>query len=176
MKIVQKKVVELVPYAKNTKKHDKKQVANVAESIKQYGFVQPVVIDKDGVIVIGHCRVLGAKKLGMKEVPCVCVEDLTPEQVNALRIVDNKSNESEWDLDYLAEELADVDLSAFDFDFGIDPEEEETAAVDDEYEAEIPDEPYVKVGDLYQLGRHRLLCGDSTSMADVQRLVGGGTS
>jgi ParB-like chromosome segregation protein Spo0J len=106
MEIIQRKVSELVPYAKNTKKHDKKQIANVAESIKQYGFVQPVVIDKDGVIVIGHCRVLGAKKLGLKEVPCVCVDDLTPEQVNALRIVDNKSNESEWDMDYLADELA----------------------------------------------------------------------
>lgn len=173
MKIEQRKVADLVPYAKNTKKHDKKQIANVAESIKQYGFVQPVVIDKDGVIVIGHCRVLGAKKLGMKEVPCVCVDDLTPEQVNALRIVDNKSNESAWDLDYLAEELAAVDLSAFDFDFGIEEEEEETEIVEDDYEAEIPEEPYVKVGDLYQLGRHRLLCGDSTSANDVQRLAGG---
>lgn len=173
MEIIQKKVAELIPYAKNTKKHDKKQIANVAERIRQYGFVQPVVVDKDGVIVIGHCRVLGAKKLGMKEVPCVCVDDLTPEQVNALRIVDNKSNESEWDMDYLAEELPDLDLSAFDFDFGIKFDEEESAAVDDEFEAEIPEEPYVKVGDLYQLGRHRLLCGDSTKMDDVQRLMGG---
>jgi site-specific DNA-methyltransferase (adenine-specific) len=138
MEIIQKKVAELIPYAKNTKKHDKKQIANVAESIRQYGFVQPVVVDKDGVIVIGHCRVLGAKKLGMKEVPCVCVDDLTPEQVNALRIVDNKSNESEWDMDYLAEELPELDLSAFDFDFGIKFDEEEPAAVDDEFEAEIP--------------------------------------
>lgn len=144
MEIIQKKVAELIPYAKNTKKHDKKQIANVAESIRQYGFVQPVVADKDGVIVIGHCRVLGAKKLGMKEVPCVCVDDLTPEQVNALRIVDNKSNESEWDMDYLAEELPELDLSAFDFDFGIKFDEEEPAAVDDEFEAEIPEEPYVK--------------------------------
>lgn len=173
MEIIQKKVAELIPYAKNTKKHDKKQIANVAESIRQYGFVQPVVVDKDGVIVIGHCRVLGAKKLGMKEVPCVCVDDLTPEQVNALRIVDNKSNESEWDMDYLAEELPELDLSAFDFDFGIKFDEEESAAVDDEFEAEIPEEPYVKVGDLYQLGRHRLMCGDSTKMDDVQRLMGG---
>ena len=124
MDIVQRNVSDLIPYAKNTKKHDKKQINNVAESIKQYGFVQPVVIDKDGVIVIGHCRVLGAKKLGMKEVPCVCVDDLTPEQVNALRIVDNKSNESDWDMDMLAEELPELDLSAFDFDFGIEEDEE----------------------------------------------------
>ena len=174
MKIVQKKVAELVPYTKNTKKHDKKQIANVAESIKQYGFVQPVVVDKDGVIVIGHCRVLGAKKLGMKEVPCVCVDDLTPEQVNALRIVDNKSNESEWDLDYLAEELADVDLSAFDFDFGIDDEEEETEIVEDEApEVDKDAEPIVKLGDIWQLGRHRLMCGDSTDKATVEMLMDG---
>lgn len=85
MNIENKPLADIVPYAKNAKKHDKKQIDNVAESIKQYGFVQPVVVDRAGVIVIGHCRVLAAKKLGMKEVPCVCVDDLTPEQVNALR-------------------------------------------------------------------------------------------
>ena len=89
MNVVYKKLREITPYDKNAKKHDKTQIANVAESIKQYGFVQPIVIDRDGVIVIGHCRALAAKKLGMKEVPCVCVDDLTPEQVNALRLVDN---------------------------------------------------------------------------------------
>ena len=82
-------IKEIVPYARNAKKHDKRQIDIVAESIRQYGFVQPVVIDRDGVIVIGHCRVLAAKKVGMEEVPCVCVDDLTPEQVNALRLVDN---------------------------------------------------------------------------------------
>lgn len=85
----------------------------------------PFVIDRDGVVVIGHCRALAAKKLGMKEVPCVCVDDLTPEQVNALRLVDNKSNESDWDFDLLADELPGLDLSAFDFDFGIEDEEED---------------------------------------------------
>lgn len=109
---------DIVPYAKNAKKHDKTQIKNVAESIKQYGFVQPIVIDRDGVIVIGHCRALAAKKLGMEEVPCVCVDDLTPEQVNALRLVDNKSNESEWDFDLLADELDTLDLQEFDFDWG----------------------------------------------------------
>ena len=117
-------VKELVPQARNTKKHDKTQINNVAESIKQYGFVQPIVIDKDNVVVIGHCRLLAAKQLKMKEVPCVCVEDLTEEQVKALRIVDNKSNESEWDFDILPDELAELDLSDFDFDFCIDDEEE----------------------------------------------------
>lgn len=111
---------EIAPYEKNAKKHDKRQIANVAESIKQYGFVQPIVIDRDGVIVIGHFRALAAMKLGMDEVPCVCVDDLTPEQVDALRLVDNKSNESEWDFDLLADELPGLDLSAFDFDWGLD--------------------------------------------------------
>ena len=92
MEITKRRLADIVPYAANAKKHDKRQINNVAESIKQYGFVQPIVIDRDGVIVIGHCRALAAKKLGMEEVPCVCVDDLTPEQVNALRLVDNKSN------------------------------------------------------------------------------------
>ena len=124
MNIESKLLADIVPYAKNAKKHDNRQINNVAESIKQYGFVQPIVIDRDGVIVIGHCRALAAKKLGMKEVPCVCVDDLTPEQVNALRIVDNKSNESDWGYDLLADELAELDLSGFDFDFGIEDEED----------------------------------------------------
>lgn len=126
MNIESRLLADIVPYAKNAKKHDNRQINNVAESIKQYGFVQPIVIDRDGVIVIGHCRALAAKKLGMKEVPCVCVDDLTPEQVNALRIVDNKSNESEWDFDVLPDELAEIDLSDFDFDFGVSFDEDDT--------------------------------------------------
>nr|DAQ80176.1 MAG TPA: ParB protein [Caudoviricetes sp.] len=136
MNIVQKKLSEIVPYAKNAKKHDKKQIANVAESIKQYGFVQPIVIDRDGVIVIGHCRALAAKKLGMEEVPCVCVDDLTPEQVNALRLVDNKSNESDWDFDLLADELPGLDLSAFDFDWDFQ-DTDETELTNEEREQEF---------------------------------------
>ena len=126
MKVTEISVKDLKPYEKNTKKHDKTQIANVAESIKQYGFVQPIVIDKDNVVVIGHCRLLAAKQLKMKEVPCVCVEDLTEEQVKALRIVDNKSNESEWDFDILTDELAELNLSDFDFDFGVSLDEDDT--------------------------------------------------
>ena len=164
----------LVPYEKNTKKHDKTQINNVAESIKQYGFVQPIVIDKDNVVVIGHCRLLAAKQLKMKEVPCVCVEDLTEEQVKALRIVDNKSNESEWDFDFLADELADLDLSDFDFDFGIDDEEEETEIVEDEApEVDEDAEPIAKLGDIWQLGRHRLMCGSSLAQTDIDKLLDG---
>ena len=125
MKVANRNLAELTPYADNAKKHDSTQIANVAESIKQFGFVQPIVIDRDGVIVIGHCRALAAKKLGMKEVPCVCVDDLTPEQVKALRIVDNKSNESPWDFDILSGELADFDFGDFDFDFSLEDEGED---------------------------------------------------
>ena len=131
-------IKEIVPYAKNAKKHDKRQIDNVAESIRQYGFVQPVVIDRDGVIVIGHCRVLAAKKLGMEEVPCVCVDDLTPEQVNALRIVDNKSAEdgAAWDFDMLSMELPEIDLSAFDFDLDLQ-DTDETELTNEEREREF---------------------------------------
>ena len=174
MEIKNIKTEQLVPYDKNTKKHDKTQINNVAESIKQYGFVQPIVIDKDNVVVIGHCRLLAAKKLKMKEVPCVCVEDLTEEQVKALRIVDNKSNESEWDFDFLADELLEIDLSAFDFDFGIEYEEEETEIVEDEApEVDEDAEPIAKLGDIWQLGRHRLMCGSSLAQADIDKLLDG---
>ena len=171
MEVKSLKLDSITPYGKNAKKHDKRQINNVAESIKQYGFVQPIVVDRDGVIVIGHCRALAAKKLGMEEVPCVCVDDLTPEQVNALRLVDNKSNESDWDFDLLADELPGLDLSAFDFDWGL-CDELNGSVVEDDYDPVLPAEPKSKLGDVYKLGDHRLMCGDSTSLTDVQRLVG----
>ena len=117
MQIIQKKLEDIVPYANNTKKHDETQIKNVAESIKKYGWVQPIVIDNDGTIVIGHCRALAAERLGIEEVPCVVVSDLTEEEINALRIVDNKTNESPWDFDLLSAELPEIDLSDFEFDF-----------------------------------------------------------
>ena len=135
MNVQNRKLSELTPYPGNAKKHDKKQIANVAESIRQYGFVQPIVVDRDDVIIIGHCRALAAKKLGMDEVPCVSMDDLTPEQVNALRLVDNKSNESNWDFDLLADELPGLDLSAFDFDWDFqDTDETELTNEDREQE------------------------------------------
>lgn len=172
MEVKNRKLSSITAYGKNAKKHDKTQINNVAESIKQYGFVQPIVIDRDGVIVIGHCRAMAAKKLGMEEVPCVCVDDLTPEQVNALRLVDNKSNESDWDFDLLADELPGLDLSAFDFDWGL-RDELDDSVVEDDYDPVLPAEPKSRLGDIYQLGSHRLMCGDSTSLTDVQKLVGG---
>ena len=119
MQIIQKKLADIVPYANNTKKHDETQIKNVAESIKKYGWVQPIVIDDDGTIVIGHCRALAAEKLGVEEVPCVVVSDLTEDEINALRIVDNKTNESPWDFDLLSAELPEIDLSDFEFDFNV---------------------------------------------------------
>lgn len=174
MRIENRPLAELTPYPANAKKHDAVQVANVAESIRQYGFVQPVVVDRDGVIVIGHCRALAAEKLGMVEVPCVCVDDLAPEQVNALRLVDNKTNESPWDLDLLATELPELDLSAFDFEWELQAQLNDEV-VEDDYSPTPPAEPRSKRGEIYQLGGHRLMCGDSTSLQDVQALVGGGT-
>ena len=147
MKITEISVKELKPYAKNTKKHDKTQIANVAESIKQYGFVQPIVADKDNNIVIGHCRYEAAKKLKLETVPCVCVDELTDEQVKALRIVDNKSNESPWDMDFLADELAEIDMNGFDFDFGINAVDEND--IPDVEEKEL--KPYKKVHYLITL-------------------------
>lgn len=173
MKITMKSLNEVIPYAGNAKKHDKKQIANVAESIRQYGFVQPVVVDRNGVIVIGHCRVLAAKKLGLEEVPCVCVDDLTPEQVDALRLVDNKSNESDWDFDMLADLVPQLDLSMFDFDWGLPEMSKEEVREDEAPEVDEESEPVTKLGDIWKLGRHRLMCGDSTSAECVQKLMGG---
>lgn len=173
MKTIRKQLAEITPYAKNAKKHSRQQINNVAESIKQYGFVQPIVIDRNGVIVIGHCRALAAQKLGMAEVPCVCVDDLTPEQVNALRLVDNKSNESDWNFDLLKDELPELDLSAFDFDWGLPEDQTEDVIEDEAPEVDEDAEPIAKLGDIWQLGRHRLMCGDSTDKETVEMLMDG---
>ena len=173
MEIQNRRLSEITPYGKNAKTHDQTQINNVAESIRQYGFVQPIVVDRDGVIVIGHCRALAAKKLGMKDVPCVCVDDLTPEQVNALRLVDNKSNESDWDFDLLADELPGLDLSAFDFDWGLPEGQTENVVEDEAPEVDEESEPITKMGDIWQLGRHRLMCGDSTDKETVELLMDG---
>lgn len=174
MQIAQKKLADIVPYANNTKKHDETQIKNVAESIKKYGWVQPIVIDDDGTIVIGHCRALAAEKLGMEEVPCVVVSDLTEEEINALRIVDNKTNESPWDFDLLSAELPEIDLSDFEFDFdwGISGDWAEPILEDEPPEID-EQEATTKPGDIWKLGRHRLMCGDSTSAECVQNLMGG---
>ena len=122
LNIVYKPIKELKPYKKNAKKHSKEQVEQIANSIKEFGFTQPVIIDKHNSVVAGHGRILGAKKAGLKQVPTVCLEDLTEEQIKAYRLVDNKLNESEWDSELLNTELqelwdiGEVDMGQFDFD------------------------------------------------------------
>lgn len=175
MEIVNIKVKDLKPYDKNAKKHDQTQIDNVAKSIEKYGFVQPLVIDKNNVVIIGHCRLEASKKLKLKEVPCVLADTLTDEQVKELRLLDNKLNESEWDLDLISKELADLDLSDFELDWGIEELEPEKEVQEDNFDVDsaIPDEPKSKLGDIYQLGEHRLMCGDSTKEEDVAKLMDG---
>lgn len=173
MQIIYKIPKELKPYDKNAKAHDKTQINNVAKSIEKYGFKQPIVIDSEDVIVIGHCRVLAAKQLKLDTVPCVLADDLTPEQIKELRIVDNKSNESEWLTDMLELDLPDIDLSDFEFDFGMDSEEEKEIIEDEPPEVDNESEPITKIGDIWQLGRHRLICGDSTDKSVIEVLMDG---
>lgn len=169
-----KDIASVKPYARNAKKHDETQIANVAESIKQFGWQQPIVCDADGVIIIGHCRLLAAKKLGLKKVPVKTVDNLSEEQVKKLRALDNKLNESDWDFDLLAEDIGELDFSGFDIDWGLPENEEETEIVEDEApEVDEEHEPICKLGDIWQLGRHKLICGDSTDKATVERLMDG---
>ena len=116
MQIEMKRLSELMPYDKNAKKHDEKQISNVANSIKRFGLQQPIVIDENGVIVIGHCRALAAKKLGLKEVPVTVASGLTEDEIKELRIADNKTNESPWDLGLLAEDIEGLDFDGFEFE------------------------------------------------------------
>lgn len=175
MEIRSVKIKEIKPYDRNAKKHDDTQINNVAESIRQFGFVQPIVIDSNGVIVIGHCRFEAAKRLKYDEVPCIMVDDLKPEQVDALRIVDNKTNESPWDIDLLTEELQDLDLSMFDFSWDLMEETAEATEIteDEAPEVDKTNDPISKFGQIWKLGRHRLMCGDSTSEENVKALLGG---
>jgi DNA modification methylase len=161
----------ITPYEKNAKKHPKKQIEQVANSIQEFGFNQPIVIDKNNIIIVGHGRYEAAKFLGMKDVP-VLVVDLTEQQSASYRLADNKLNESDWNMDLVIEELKGMtpemlDLTGFDKDLIIQGDEK-----DDEV-PETPEEPKSKLGDLYELGQHRVLCGDSTKIDDVERLMDG---
>lgn len=140
LNIVYKPIKELKPYKKNAKKHSKEQVEQIANSIKEFGFTQPVIIDKHNSVVAGHGRILGAKKAGLKQVPTVCLEELTEEQIKAYRLVDNKLNESEWDYSLLDEELEnlteDIDMNLFGFDLAEEIEQEEVEKVEFEVKKE----------------------------------------
>ena len=173
MNVIEKKLKDIKPYEKNPRRNDS-AVDAVANSIKEFGFRVPVVIDKDNIIVCGHTRYKAAQKIGLEKVPCVVASDLTEEQIKAYRLADNKVSElAEWDIDLLGEELDgifDIDMSDFGFDLS-EEEEEETEIIEDELPEEV--EPVAKQGDIWQLGRHRLMCGDSTSITDVEKLMNG---
>ena len=174
METINIKLEDIIPYKNNAKKHDRTQINNVAESIKQFGMVQPLVLDKNNEIVIGHCRYEALKKLGEKEAPCVMADDLTEEQIKKLRNLDNKLNESDWDYDLLKFDIEDLDFSGFYVDWNIpDLDFEEKETEDDDFDIELPVEPKSKLGDIYQLGNHRLMCGDSTKIEDVEKLMNG---
>ena len=134
LNIVYRQIKDLKPYKKNAKKHNKEQVEQISNSIKEFGFTQPVIVDKNNEVVAGHGRILGAKKAGLKSVPTVCLEDLTEEQIKAYRLVDNKLNESEWDYSLLDEELEnlteDIDMDLFGFDLSEEQQEEDETKVE----------------------------------------------
>lgn len=159
MEIINKKTNEIKPYENNPRKNDE-AIKYVAESIKQFGFKVPIVIDKNGVIVAGHTRYKASKKLGLEEVPCIVADDLNEEQIKAFRLADNKvAEKSEWNFDLLDEELEDIlnlDMSDFGFELKLDEEEQEI--IEDDFDIEPPEEPKAKLGDIYQLGSHRLMC------------------
>lgn len=177
MKIVEVKVSDIRPYEKNNKKHPQEQIEDVATSIKQFGFKQPLVLDKDNVIIIGHCRFEAAKMLGLETVPCVIASDLDEEKVRKLRIADNKTNESEWDMEALKFELQDLMFDEFNFEFNIPEEKKEVEEDDYDFDEAIKTVEFrTKQGDVYKLGKHTLMCGDSTKEEDVDKLVGGGVN
>ena len=176
MEIIEKKIEDITPYEKNPRRNDK-AVDAVANSIKEFGFKVPIVIDKDGIIVAGHTRYKAAKKLRMKSVPCIVASDLTNEQIKAFRLSDNRTAElAEWDMELLTEELDDIlniDMSEFGFDIELDDIEEKNEIKEDTVPHVKDGEPKAKIGQIYQLGRHRLMCGDSTSIDNVKKLMNG---
>lgn len=167
------KIEQIIPYEKNAKKHPKKQVEQVAASIKAFGFNQPIVLDKNNVIIVGHGRYEAAKLLEMRDVPTISV-NLTPEKAKAYRLADNKLNESKWDMDLVIEELKtlsleQVVLTGFDTDLLLEGDEK-----DDVLPVKVP--ARAKLGDLWQLGNHRIMCGDATIASQMERLLAGKTA
>lgn len=178
MKIEQMKISELIPYENNPRDNDD-AVEAVANSIKEFGFLVPIVVDKDNVIAAGHTRLKAAKLLGMKMVPVIKAKDLTEEQIKAFRLADNKTGElAGWNFDLLPEELKGIetlDMTAFGFD-QTDIESPDDAIEDDYDEDEEEIETRVQTGEVWELGAHRLKCGDSTSKDDLESLLRGGVA
>ena len=174
MEIIKLNINEVIPYPDNPRKNDN-AVDAVAESIKQCGYCSPIVIDEDNVILAGHTRLKALKKLKWKEVECVRKTGLTEEQKKKYRILDNKTNElAEWDFDLLEEEIDGLDFDGFDFGFDMSAFEEPQEIVEDEPpEVDEDSEPITQLGDIWQLGDHRLMCGDSTDAGTVAILMDG---
>jgi hypothetical protein len=174
----------IVAYERNPRQISRAAVDKVAASIREFGWRQPIVVDADGVIIAGHTRLLAAQKLGLERVPVHVAHGLTPEQIRALRLADNRTHEkSSWNIELLASEL--LELKELDFDLGLtafDGREIDNLlsldGISDEQAntiPELPRTPVTKPGDLWLCGSHRVLCGDATSAADVARLLGGAT-
>ena len=183
MKITQKKVTELIPYVKNSRTHSDEQVAQIAASIKEFGWTNPILVDGSNGIIAGHGRLMAARKLGFKEVPTIELADLTETQKKAYIIADNRlALNAGWDNEMLTIELNELLADGFALEMlGFDPKElsallepEEVEGLTGEDEAPpLPEEPKTKLGDIYQLGNHRLMCGDSTSIDAVDKLMDG---
>ncbi|PZX03197.1 site-specific DNA-methyltransferase [Celeribacter halophilus] len=189
MKIERVKTSELIPYARNARTHPEWQVAQIAKSITEFGFVNPVLVRGDSTIIAGHGRLMAAGKLGLDTVPVIRLDHLTDEQCRALVIADNKIAEnSGWDEDLLREELAALQADAFDMDIlgfsedeldellsGLEPDEEDDEPIGEEDEVPETDPIYTSApGHIWILGDHRVMCGDSTSRVDVSALCDGG--
>ncbi len=178
--VVLRETGSVKPYERNPRLNDK-AVDAVAASLQEFGFRQPIVVDSDGVIIAGHTRWRAAQKLGLQKIPVHVATDLTPEQVRAYRIADNKSAElSEWDFDILPIELAELKETGFDMELLAFSDREltkllnlniEQGLTDPDKIPEPPDDPVTQTGDLWILDNHRLLCGDSASQRDVDYLI-----
>jgi DNA modification methylase len=183
MKITQKKVESLIPYINNSRTHSDEQVAQIAASIKEFGWTNPILVDGDNSIIAGHGRLLAARKLGYKEVPTIELSDLTETQKKAYIIADNRlALNAGWDNELLTIELNDLLADGFALELlGFNPKELDAllepevveGLTDEDAVPDVPDEPITKLGDIYQLGNHRLMCGDSTSIDAVDELMDG---
>jgi DNA modification methylase len=181
MKIEQKSVKELIPYAKNSRTHSDAQVAQIAASIKEFGWTNPILIDGENGIIAGHGRLMAARKLGHEKVPVIELKDMSETQKKAYIIADNQlALNSGWDTSFLTLELTDLQAEGFDLELlGFDTKELNAllepeiveGLIDEDSVPDIPKEPKTKLGDIYELGNHRLMCGDSTSIDDVDQLM-----
>lgn len=174
MEIIKLKIEELKPYKNNAKIHTAEQIEQIKKSIEEFGFNDPIAIwGKDNLIIEGHGRLEAIKQLDYKEVECIRLDHLTDEERRAYTLAHNKlTMNTDFDLEMLNVELDDI-LNIDMQDFGFELEKEPDEVVEDDFEIELPDEPKAKLGDIYQLGNHRLMCGDSTLEEDVEKLTEG---